>query len=145
MFPMTNIPPFIQRELEQLNEKIAPLLKKASKYGFWSIPLILISIFNLVTVLFLIPDKQKLILAIILYAIIGALGMALLKEAKLQRKEIQKVSADYVINRIEKSDIASASLKRKYTSLIKESPILAINYFVKFLEAENKENHYFHP
>lgn len=103
MFPMTNIPPFIQRELEQLNEKIAPLLKKASKYGFWSIPLILISIFNLVTVLFLIPDKQKMILAIILYAIIGALGMALWKEAKLQRKEIQKVSADYVINRIEKA------------------------------------------
>lgn len=144
MFPITNVPPFIQRELEQLNEKIAPLFKKASKYGFWSMPLILISVFNLVTVLFFIPDKQNMVLTIILYAVLGALGMALSKEAKIQRKEIQKISADYVISRIEKSDIASASLKRKYTSLVKESPMMAINHFVKFLEAENKENDYFH-
>lgn len=144
MFPITNVPPFIQRELEQLNEKIAPLFKKASKYGLWSMPLVLISVFNLITVLFFIPDKQNMVLTIILYAILGALGMALSKEAKLQRKEIQKISAEYVISRIEKSDIASASLKRKYTSLIKESPFMAINYFIKFLEAENKENDYFH-
>ena len=142
MTPMANIPPFIQRELEKLNELITPLMKKASKYGFWSLPLILISVFNLVTILFFIPDRQNMVLTIILYAVLGALGMALSKEAKHQRKEIQKISTDYVISRIEKSDMASPSLKRKYTEMVKESPVLAINYFVKFLEAENRENQY---
>ncbi len=140
MLPMANLPPFIQRELEKLNELISPLLKKASKYGFWSLPLILISVFNLVTILFFIPDRQNMVLTIILYAVLGAFGMAMSKEAKHHRKEIQKISVDYVISRIEKSDIASASLKRKYTTMIKESPVLAINHFVQFLEAENKEN-----
>ena len=83
-----------------------------------------------------------MVLTIILYAVLGALGMALSKEAKHQRKEIQKISTDYVISRIEKSDMASPSLKRKYTEMVKESPVLAINYFVKFLEAENRENQY---
>lgn len=142
MFQMANVPPFIQRELEKLNEKIAPLFKKASRYGFWSLPLILISIFNLVTMLFFIPDRQNMALTIILYAVLGAFGMALSKEAKHKHKEIQKISADYVISRIEKSDIASPSLKRKYTLLVKESPVMAINHFVKFLEAENNENQY---
>ncbi|WP_144462506.1 DUF5392 family protein [Siminovitchia fortis] len=142
MTPMANIPPFIQRELKKLNELITPLMKKASKYGFWSLPLILISVFNLVTILFFIPDRQNMVLTIILYAVLGALGMALSKEAKHQRKEIQKISADYVISRIEKSDMASPSLKRKYTAMVKESPVLAINHFIKFLEAENRENQY---
>ncbi|RST77352.1 hypothetical protein D4T97_002370 [Siminovitchia acidinfaciens] len=140
MFPMANLPPFIQRELENLSELIQPLLKKSSRYGFWALPLILISVFNLVTILFFIPDRQNMVLTIILYAVLGALGMALSREAKHHRKEIHKISADYVISRIEKSDIAPASLKRKYTSLVKETPGLAINHFVKFLEAENREN-----
>ncbi len=142
MFPIANVPPFIQRELEKLNELITPLLRKSSKYGFWSLPLILISVFNLVTILFFIPDKQNMVLTIILYAVLGAFGMALSREAKHQRKKIQQISADYIIERIEKSEVASSSLKRKYIEMVKKSPVLAINYFVKFLEAENRENYY---
>ncbi|MFD1706284.1 DUF5392 family protein [Siminovitchia sediminis] len=142
MLQMTNIPPFIQRELEPLNEKITPLIKKASKYGLWALPLILISTFNLAAILFFIPDRQNMSFTLILYAILGALGFALSKEAKHQQKEIQKLSVDFIISRIEKSDIASPALKRKYTAMIKESPVMALNHFVKFLEAENKQHDY---
>jgi len=137
---ITNVPPFIKRELDQLNEILAPLLKKATKYGFWSLPLLLISVFNLFSILFFLPDKQNSVPVVILYSILGAFGMALSKEAKYKRKEIQEISAEYIIGRIKKSDIASAGLKREYIDLVKQHPVFAINYFVKFLEAENRQN-----
>lgn len=142
MIPNVNMPAFIKRELSKLEEIIAPPLKKATKYGLFSFPLILISIFNLVSLLFFMPEQENMLVPVLLYALIGAIGLALSKEAKTRRKEIQQMSADYVISRIEKSDIASAGLKKKYISMIKEKPVMAINHFVQFLEAENRENNY---
>ncbi|WP_017755357.1 DUF5392 family protein [Calidifontibacillus oryziterrae] len=37
---MANMPYFVKKELEHLNEKIAPLMKKSAIYVLWSLPLV---------------------------------------------------------------------------------------------------------
>src|SRR5690625_2913534 len=93
----TEMPSFVRREMEQLQEKVNPLVKKASKYTLWSFPLISISIVNLVFLLFIVPAEYKSVTTIIIFAGLGAFGMALSKEAKLQKKEIHQMSLNYII------------------------------------------------
>lgn len=44
---LTNIPRFMQAEIEQLQAKLSPLLKKNMKYGFLSTVMIGFSVINL--------------------------------------------------------------------------------------------------
>ncbi|WP_188456283.1 DUF5392 family protein [Virgibacillus oceani] len=136
-FFMTNVPNFIKREMEKLQEVIAPLMKKVSKFTMWSFPLIAISIINLFFLLFVVPGERSLV-ALVIYAAIGAIGMALFKEAKAHKKEIRKISNDYIIERIQKSDIASEHRKNEYITLVKSQPVKAVYHFVSFLEEENR-------
>ncbi len=137
---LTNIelPNFAKKEVEKLHEVISPFVKKASRYVFWSFPLITLSIFNILSMLFGNGLNETMISSLVVYAIIGAIGMALSKEAKLQQAEIQKVSMDYIIERIKKSEIATDRVKEKYISLVKENPLQTLNHFVNFLEVENR-------
>lgn len=127
------------REIEKLEEVIAPFLKRASRYFLWSIPLIFVSFFNLVFLLiFDLSNIQSMLPIILILAVIGALGLALAKESKLQRKQIQKMSSDYIIKRMSSSVVLSDSVKQAYIAKVKDSPAYALEYFIRFLQHENQ-------
>lgn len=134
---MTDMPNFIKKEVDKLNETISPFIKKVSKYSFWALPLIAFSIINLFFMLVAMPDTRSTV-ALIIYAVMGAFGFALSKEAKHQRKEILKVSEDFIIKRINKSEIVAKLVKDRYIQKVKEQPAFAMNHFIKFLEEENR-------
>ncbi|MCM3708154.1 MULTISPECIES: DUF5392 family protein [Cytobacillus] len=135
----TDMPNFIKRELKQLEEIVSPLMKKASRYIFWSTPLIILSLINLMTLFFTVQDEKASPLTIFIYAIIGALGFALSKEGKHQQKEIQKRSTQYIKDRISKSHWASEPIKARYQTMINENPRKAIPYFIQFLNEEKRD------
>ncbi|UOE53196.1 YwnF family protein [Bacillus sp. CMF12] len=135
----TDMPNFVKRELEQLEEKVSPIMKKASRYIFWSTPLIILSLINLMTLIFTVQDEKTSPLTILIYAIIGALGFALSKEGKHQQLEIQKLSSQYIKERITKSQWASEPNKKRYQALINENPRKAVPYFIQFLKEEKRD------
>lgn len=140
-FFMPEVPNYAKKEIEKLNEIIAPFMKKVSKYSFWSFPLIFISIINIIMLLMLRPNSQHMIVTLFVYAGMGAFGMALSKEAKHQSKEIQKLSVDYMVKRIHQSVVAPPHVKKKYSELINEHPLKAMQYFIQFLQEEEKVDH----
>lgn len=85
-----------------------------------------------------IMPETKSTVALILYAILGAFGFALSKEAKLQRRELVKVSEALIVKRISKSDIVTDTTKERYIKSIKAQPALSMNHFIRFLEEENR-------
>ncbi|WP_121613381.1 YwnF family protein [Mesobacillus foraminis] len=136
---MNQMPSNIKREIEQLQKILSPLMKKISKYAFWTMPLMGISIMNLGYLLFFGQVTRESIPAVIIFAVIGALGFALFKEVKLQQKELQKLSSIYIIERINKSEIATDNHKKEYISLIKEQPeSKAMSHFINFLMEEDQ-------
>ncbi len=135
-FSMNDMPQFVIKEIEKLEDALQPVKKKAARYSFWSFPLIALSVFNLSVQLFTMPDIR--ISGVILYSLIGAMGMALSKEGKYQRKEMIKQSTDYMVERINKSDAVPESIKERYANLVQSRPIQSVGYFVKFLEEENR-------
>lgn len=127
---------FIKNELKKLEDIIAPFTKKVRKYSFWAMPLLIISVLNLVELLFFESSWEMPL--IFLYAVIGAFGMAMAKEAKLKRKEIYQLGIEYISKRIKDSIHASEGLKGKYISLIKKQPAMMVPHFIAFLEKENE-------
>ncbi|WP_163528909.1 DUF5392 family protein [Halobacillus ihumii] len=136
----TDMPGFINKELEQLQKTVAPFMKKMSKYTLFSLPFIAVSLINLVYVLFVVPSHTSSLFTIGFYALLGAIGLALSKEARFQKKEMAKRSKEYIIERIHKSEVMSEHSKKEYVSLIKGQPFHTMNYFIKFLEEENRES-----
>ncbi|WP_138416186.1 DUF5392 family protein [Aquibacillus sediminis] len=136
-FSMKNMQPFVIREMQKLEETVEPLTKKAARFSFWSLPLIIFAIFNLFFLFFVIPDGQMM--AMIFYGLIGAIGLAFSKEAKHYQKQILKRSADYMVKRIEQSDVVSASMKEAYIKRIRSHiNFQSIHHFIEFLEEENR-------
>ena len=130
---------YIQKEVEQLQEKLSPFTKKVSRYMFWSLPLIAVSVFNLGFMLFTDPVTREALPMLGIYALIGAIGMALSRETKLKRKEMQKVGAEYAIERIQKSEVVSSYRKEEYIERIKAQPLAMMAQFIQFLsEEENR-------
>ncbi|MEH7237452.1 DUF5392 family protein [Bacillus sp. JJ1562] len=133
-----NLPIFITKELEQLHKKIAPIMMKTSKYMFWSFPLITISLLNLVFLLFFMPFTQEAIPSLLIYAILGAIGFALSKEAKFKKKEMEAISSEYIITRIKKSDVVTTGRQQDYISRLQNQPKLALHFFIEFLNEEKQ-------
>jgi hypothetical protein len=132
----SDMPRYIQREMERLQEEIAPLLKKMSRYTIWSLPLVFVSIFNLIFIFVNQPIEREAYVVIIFYAIIGAIGLALSKESKLQRKAIHEQITTFMIKRIRKSEI-SENRKKNFIDLINEQPInVKVNHYINFLTEE---------
>ena len=75
---------------------------------------------------------------VIIYAVLGALGLALFKESKFKRKEIEKLSSKYIIDRMNKSVVITENVKNEYISMVKNKPANAIEYFIRFLQDENR-------
>jgi nucleoid-associated protein YejK len=137
---MPDLPKHVSKEIEKLQVILNPIMKKMTKYTMWTLPLVVFSMFNLLSLMFygaLNSDNMSMIL---FFALTGAIGMALYKEIRIQRKEIQKISAKYMIERIKKSEVATESHKNQYIALVKEQPIgKMLNHFIMFLnEEENR-------
>ncbi len=137
-----DMPNFIKREIDLLQEILSPSIKKASRYVFWSFPLISISLFHLFLLLFFPGTNETSVPTLVFYAIIGALGMALSKEGKRYQAHIKKISVEYIVNRINKSEQVLHSVKEHYIHLVKEQPLKSMNYFVEFLEKEHRNKEY---
>ncbi|MEN2766992.1 DUF5392 family protein [Ornithinibacillus xuwenensis] len=135
--PITDMPNFVKKEVDSLNETLSPFIKKVSKYSFWAFPFITLSLINLFFMLVVMPETRTTI-SLIIYAVLGAFGFALSKEAKFQRKEILKVSESFIVKRIKKSNVVTDTIKERYIKSIKEQPALAMNNFIRFLEEENR-------
>lgn len=135
-----NLPNHIKKEIEQLQEILNPIMKKVAKYTMWTLPLVVFSIFNLISLTYFGGLNQENLGMIVFFASVGAIGLALYKEVRIQRKEIKKMSATYIIERIKKSDVATDSNKKKYIDLVKDQPIgKMFNHFIMFLnEEENR-------
>ncbi|MCH1625724.1 YwnF family protein [Fredinandcohnia quinoae] len=136
----SNMPHFINREIEKIQEIVAPIMKKATTYMFWSFPLIVISILNLFFLVFIGPLTKESMFPILIYAIVGAIGFALSKETKFRKKEMMNASTDYMIERINKSDIMPDSRKKEYVNLLKTQPMTSFNNFILFLNEENNHS-----
>ena len=73
-----------------------------------------------------------------IYAVIGAIGFALWKEAKLNRQEIQNIGVQYMNERIKKSVYVMEDKKKQYIHLINEKPAQAMEFFIRFLQEEDR-------
>jgi hypothetical protein len=138
IFTTKNLPLFITKELEQLHKKISPIMAKTSKYIFWSFPLITISLINLGFLLFFMPFTNEAIPSLVIFAILGAIGFALSKEAKLKKKEMEAISSEYIIERIKKSDAVTEGRQKDYISRLQSQPKLALHFFIEFLNEEKQ-------
>lgn len=137
-FLMNSFPENIKKEIEQIQKLIFPLARKTSKYMFWTFPLIGISFLNIMYLLFFTTNGSENHLLLFIYAILGALGLALLKETKINKKEIEKIGMRYMIERITKSKYVSEERKKHYIRTIKEKPVAAMESFVRFLHEEDR-------
>lgn len=134
---INNIPGFMQDEIEQLQLKLSPLLKKNMKYGFFSTVMIGFSIINLFFLLFKNDSLPISKIALGIYALVGAVGFALLKENKHNQREIVKMSQKYMLERIKKSNYLTDARKNNYFKRVNEHPLTAMNVFLSFLLKNN--------
>ncbi|WP_138416758.1 DUF5392 family protein [Aquibacillus sediminis] len=142
-YHVQKVPKHVQKELENIQELIHPIIKKRSLYVLLSIPLLIVSVFNIIFLLFFTDYNQQIFALLIVYGLLGAIGLALRKESKYKKEQIKQLSNQYMIERIKKSHILSEQRKQDYTQKIKQHPIAAFTHFVQFLsEEENKSNWY---
>ena len=138
---INNIPRFMQDEIEKLQSKLSPLLKKNMKYGFFSTVMIGFSIINLFFLLFKNDSYPISKIALAIYALVGAIGFALLKENKHNQKEIVKMSQKYMLERMKESNYLTDARKSNYYKKVNEQPLSAMNVFLEFLaEEEQRKN-----
>ncbi|WAA09923.1 YwnF family protein [Fervidibacillus albus] len=137
-FMMNSFPDNIKKELEAIQRLIMPIAKKTSKYMIWTFPLIGISVLNIAYLLFFTPWDSNMYIYLGIYATLGALGFALLKETRLNKKEIEQIGVKYMIERIKKSRFVSDERKRQYIQMVKQKPVSAMENFVKFLQEEDR-------
>ena len=97
------------------------------------------SIFNVAFQLLFVPADMRSLSVLILFSVAGAVGFALAKEAKFQKRQIQKLSHEFMVERISKSETATEESKTKYMNLVKNQPIHALQHFVEFLKKENQQ------
>ncbi|MDQ0217439.1 hypothetical protein ELQ35_07125 [Peribacillus cavernae] len=138
VFMTGNFSDYVKNELEQLQKTIAPVLSKTTRYAIWAFPLMTISFFNLFFLLFYSTTGQVTAIQLVIYALLGALGLALSKERKINQKEVQKLSNEYMIKRIENSSYVNDYRKKSYVDTITEQPLTALNSFIEFINEEEK-------
>ncbi|CAH0188148.1 hypothetical protein SRABI96_01604 [Peribacillus sp. Bi96] len=135
---INKIPRFMQAEMEQLQSKLSPLLKKNMKYRLLSTVMIGFSIINLFFLLFKGESLPISKIALGIYALVGAVGFALLKENKHNQKEIVKMSQKYMLERMKKSNYLTDARKSNYYKRVNDQPLFAMNVFFEFLSEEQQ-------
>ncbi|GAA4071034.1 YwnF family protein [Amphibacillus indicireducens] len=132
------LPHFIKKEMDSISEKIRPIMKKVSTYYIFGFPLMLIGMLN---ILFLIFDHNITVdnyIVPVVYAFFAALGLAMFNESRLLKKEIHEVGKDYIIERINQSEIMEDDEKNRYIASVRNQVKMDLQPFFKFLTEENK-------
>ncbi|QKY68367.1 DUF5392 family protein [Lentibacillus sp. CBA3610] len=137
-FMSKGMPTFIERELEIIDELVKPKLKKSSKYMFIAIPLLSISIINLFFMLVITGYNQDMLIALGVYALLGAIGAALFKESRHVNKEIRQIGMDHIIKRIKDSEHVNDYKKNEYINNVKAKPKFSLQTFFNFLSEEQR-------
>lgn len=135
------LPHFIKKEMDSISEKIRPIMKKVSTYYIFGLPLMVIGILN---ILFLIFDDGIAVdnyLEPVFYAFLAALGLAMFNESRLLKKEIHEVGKDYIIERINQSELMEDDEKNRYIDSVQKQVKMDLQPFFKFLTEENKRTH----
>ncbi|MCT2537485.1 YwnF family protein [Aquibacillus koreensis] len=135
---VNKLPKSAQVELESIQKLIGPIMKVRTRYIMFSVPMITLSLFQLSVLLFYGGMNQELLWTSVFYALLAAIGFALLKEGKQKKLEMQQMTNDYMIDRVNKSQFVSEHNKKEYVELIQQQPFLAINNFIRFLTEEDK-------
>ncbi|ASS96479.1 DUF5392 family protein [Peribacillus simplex] len=135
---INRIPRFMQAEMAQLQSTLSPLLKKNMKYRLLSTVMIGFSIINLFFLLFKGESLPISKIALGIYALVGAVGFALLKENKHNQKEIVKMSQKYMLERMKKSNYLTDARKSNYYKRVNDQPLFAMNVFFEFLSEEQQ-------
>lgn len=135
---INRIPRFMQAEMAQLQSTLSPLLKKNMKYRLLSTVMIGFSIINLFFLLFKGESLPISKIALGIYALVGAVGFALLKENKHNQKEIVKMSQKYMLERMKKSIYLTDARKSNYYKRVNDQPLFAMNVFFEFLSEEQQ-------
>lgn len=130
-----DLPIFVKTELERLFEKLSPLMRKNAKYRIFSLPLLFISILNLLFWLFIDGLDRGLL---IVYALIAAIGLALYKESSHIKKQNSAIEKEHIVNRIQTSDIINDYKKKDYLSMLETQPRMRLHTFLQFLTEENE-------
>lgn len=133
-----DLPVFVKGELEKLEGKIAPMMKKAAKYALFSYPMIFISLINLFILIFFVSEPHNSAVSIVIYAAIGAIGMALGREGKLLRKDVAEKMMNYIIERMTKSETVADEVKNRYIFFVREQPARMLAHFIDFLKEERR-------
>ncbi|GAA0480070.1 hypothetical protein GCM10008986_00710 [Salinibacillus aidingensis] len=133
-----HMPNFVKKELEAISETIEPYIKKHSKYIIFAIPLMTFAIFNLLFYLFTGGWYLNMLPTLAIYALMAAIGLALYKESKHVKKQIETISTEQMIKRIKKSEHMNDYSKTEYIKSIKEQPKYGFQSFINFLNEENQ-------
>ncbi|KIL51384.1 hypothetical protein KP77_08960 [Jeotgalibacillus alimentarius] len=128
-------PPYIRQELSKLNDKIEPITKQFMKYRLWGTPLVVVSVLNLFLIILPFGVSTEIIPALILFAVLGAIGMALSKEAKLKRTEVVVQTQDYMLKRIAESD---SDYRDEYLRRVRNNALQGVDLFIEFLQKEKR-------
>jgi|GEM_PF-578305 len=139
-FLPNSFPENIKKELDAINKLVMPLAKKTTRYMFWTFPLIGVSVINTIYLLFMGTKGTEMYVLLFIYALLGSIGLALLKETKINKKEIERIGVRYILERIRRSSIISDERKNYYIYSVKEQPLHAMENFVKFLQEEDRMN-----
>ncbi len=137
-FMMNNMPAFIEKEIQTITDIVKPQLKKGSRYLLIAIPLLAISFTNLILLLIVGGWNMDNMLYLALYALMGAVGIALYKESKHVKKEMQQISMEHIIERIKKSEHMNDYAKNEYVQNIKAKPKFGFHTFLTFLTEEDQ-------
>ncbi|MED3646850.1 YwnF family protein [Halalkalibacterium halodurans] len=129
----------VKKEFERMQLQLAPIIRKSTIYSFISIPLLSFALFNLF--LFLFNGElpiQDFTIAIAIFCLMGAFGLALFKESMHKNKEFIDSSITYIKDRIATSSYVPDQAKERYLHDIKEDPRQVFWVFQQFLEQEER-------
>ncbi|WP_067839968.1 DUF5392 family protein [Amphibacillus sediminis] len=132
------LPPFIKREMDKISEKIRPLMKKVSTYSMFGFPLMLIGIFNMVIPFLNQEFSMESLLVPGVYALVAAIGVALFKESNFLKKQIHQIGKNYMVERINRSELMEADEKERYIAHVKKYVKMDLQPFFRFLTEENR-------
>src|SRR5699024_3857623 len=95
-------------------------------------------IINLFFMLIITGYNQDMMIALGVYALLGAIGAALYKESRHVNKEIWQIGLDHIIQRIKYSQHVNDYTKDKYVNNIKAKPKFGLHTFCNFLSEEQR-------
>ncbi|MBU8906670.1 DUF5392 family protein [Desertibacillus haloalkaliphilus] len=136
-FNINKFPRYTRNELEKIQKLIAPAVKKSTIFIFLSMSMISFSIINLYYLIFG-TGTSGLTIFVLLFSLLGALGVALYKESLHKNKEIQQLSREYIIDRITKSEHLPDDAKDKYVAKIQADPKTTFEVFFQSLDQEER-------